>query len=74
MKNKELLTILIKKLEKEIDNTHYDYYTQEGQILDKIEQLLNIIKVMNGETPFDDWYIEDLKDVYGNEEVGSEKE
>ena len=74
MENKELLTILIKKLEKEIDNTHYDYYTQEGQILDKIEQLLNIIKVMNGETPFDDWYIEDLKDVYGNEEVGSDKE
>lgn len=65
--NKELLTILIKKLEKEIDNTHYDYYTQEGQILDKIQQLLNIIKVMNGEMPFADWYIEDLKDVYGSD-------
>lgn len=58
--NKELLDILIKKLEKEIPN--YDYYTQEGKILDLIEQILNIIKVMNGETPFEDWYIEELKD------------
>lgn len=56
--NKELLNILIKKLENSIGN--YDYYTQEGQILDKIEQLLNIIKVMNGEMPFEDWYVEDL--------------
>lgn len=60
MKNKELLNVLIKKLEKSIGN--YDYYSEEGQILDKIEQLLNIIKVMNGETPFEDWYIEELKD------------
>lgn len=58
--DKELLNILIKKLEKSIGN--YDYYTEEGQMLDKIEQLLNIIKVMNGETPFEDWYIEELKD------------
>lgn len=57
--DKELLNILIKKLEKSIGN--YDYYTEEGQILDKIEQILNIIKVMNGETPFEDWYIEELK-------------
>ena len=56
--NEELLNILIKKLENSIGN--YDYYTQEGQILDKIEQLLNIIKVMNGEMPFEDWYVEDL--------------
>ena len=60
MKNKELLNVLIKKLEKSIGN--YDYYSEEGQILDKIEQLLNIIKVMNGETPFEDWYIEELKE------------
>lgn len=59
MKNKELLNVLIKKLEKSIGN--YDYYSEEGQILDKIEQLLNIIKVMNGETPFEDWYIEELE-------------
>lgn len=58
--DKELLNILIKKLEKSIGN--YDYYTEEGQILDKIEQLLNIIKVMNSEIPFEDWYIEDLKE------------
>lgn len=56
--NKELLNVLIKRLEKSIGN--YDYYSEEGQILDKIEQLLNIIKVMNGETPFENWYIEDL--------------
>lgn len=61
MKNKELLDILIKELEKELDSMNYDYYSEEGQILDKIEQLLNIIKVMNGETPFGDWYIEELK-------------
>lgn len=60
MKNKELLNVLIKKLEKSIGN--YDYYSEEGQILDKIEQLLNIIKIMNGETPFEDWYIEELKE------------
>lgn len=58
--DKELLNILIKKLENSIGN--YDYYSEEGQMLDKIEQLLNIIKVMNGETPFEEWYIEDLKE------------
>ena len=56
-KNK-LLNVLIKRLEDSIGN--YDYYSEEGQILDKIEQLLNIIKVMNDEIPFEDWYIEDL--------------
>jgi hypothetical protein len=60
LKNKELLDILIKKLEKSIGN--YAYYSEEGPILDKIEQLLNIIKVMNGEKPFEDWYIEELKE------------
>ena len=58
--DKELLNILIKKLENSIGN--YDYYSEEGLILDKIEQLLNIIKVMNGETPFEEWYVEDLKE------------
>ena len=59
--DKELLDILIKRLEESIGN--YDYYSEEGKILDKIEQLLNIIKVMNGEIPFEDWYIEELKEV-----------
>jgi len=58
-KNK-LLKILIKELEKSIGN--YDYYSEEGQILDKIEQLLNIIKVMNGDIPFEEWYLKDLLD------------
>lgn len=58
-KNK-LLKILIKELEKSIGN--YDYYSEEGKILDKIEQLLNIIKVMNGDIPFEEWYLKDLLD------------
>ena len=58
--NKELLNILIKELEKDIDSMNYDYYSQEGQIADKMQQLLNIIKVMNGEIPFEDWYLEEL--------------
>ena len=67
MKNKELLNILIKKLEKEIDSMSYDYYSQEGHLKECIEQLLNIIKVMNGEMPFEDWYIEHLKDLFKEE-------
>ena len=58
-KNK-LLKILITELEKSIG--YYNYYSEEGQILDKIEQLLNIIKVMNGEIPFEEWYLKDLLD------------
>ena len=55
---KKILEILIKRLEQDIGN--YDYYSEEGKILDKIEQLLNIIKVMNDEIPFEDWYLEDI--------------
>lgn len=58
--NKELLDILIKRLEDKINNFHYDYYTKEGQLADSVEQLLNIIKVMNGEIPFEEWYLEEL--------------
>lgn len=60
--NEKLIKILINNLQKEIDNFNYDYYSQEGQIVDKMQQLLNIIKVMNGEIPFEDWYLEDLLD------------
>ena len=60
MDKKKLINILIKSLEKSIGN--YDYYSEEGQILDKIEQLLNIIKVMNDEIPFKNWYLEELGD------------
>ena len=56
--NKELLNVLIKRLEKSIGD--YDYYSKDGQILDKIEQLLNNIKVMNGEIPFEDWYLDEI--------------
>ena len=61
---KKILEILIKRLEQDIGN--YDYYSEEGKILDKIEQLLNIIKVMNDEIPFENWYLEDI--------LGSDKE
>lgn len=60
-KNK-LLKILIKKLEKDLDSFGYDYYSQEGQIIDKMQQLLNIIKVMNDDIPFEEWYLKDLLD------------
>lgn len=60
-KNK-LLKILIKELEKDLDSFGYDYYSQEGQIIDKMQQLLNIIKVMNGDIPFEEWYLKDLLD------------
>ena len=55
---KKLLNILIKNLQNSIGN--YNYYSEEGPIFDKIEQLLNIIKVMNDEMPFESWYLEDL--------------
>lgn len=54
----KLLKVLIKKLEESIG--YYDYYEEDGPILNKIEQILNILKVMNGDTPFEEWYIEDL--------------
>lgn len=60
-KNK-LLKILIKELEKDLDSFSYDYYSQEGQIIDKMQQLLNIIKVINGDIPFEEWYLKDLLD------------
>ena len=60
-KNK-LLKILIKELEKDLDSFSYDYYSQEDQIIDKMQQLLNIIKVMNGDIPFEEWYLKDLLD------------
>ncbi len=60
-KNK-LLKILIKELEKDLDSFNYYYYSQEGQIIDKMQQLLNIVKVMNGDIPFEKWYLKDLLD------------
>lgn len=60
-KNK-LLKILIKELEKDLYSFSYNYYAQEGYIIDKMQQLLNIIKVMNGDMPFEEWYLKDLLD------------
>lgn len=58
--NKKLLSILIKKLEKNIDEYGGDYGTLDSRLEETLNQILNIIKVMNGEMPFEDWYLEDL--------------
>ena len=60
--DKELLNILINKLEKDIDRYCGDYGTLENRLEDTLCQILNILKVMNGEMPFEEWYIEDLKE------------
>lgn len=51
--DKELLNILINKLEKDIDNYCGDYGTLENRLEDTLNQILNILKVMNGEIPFE---------------------
>ena len=58
--NKKLLNGLIKKLEENINEYNGNYGTLESRLEDTLNQILNIIKVMNGETPFEDWYLEDL--------------
>lgn len=58
--NKELLNVLIKKLEENINEYGGDYGTLDSRLEETLNQILNIIKVMNGEMPFEDWYLEDL--------------
>ena len=60
--DKDLLNTLIKKLEKDIDGYCGDYGTLENRLEDTLNQILNILKVMNGEIPFEEWYIEELKE------------
>lgn len=60
--DKDLLNTLIKKLEKDIDGYSGDYGTLENRLEDTLNQILNILKVMNGEIPFEEWYIEELKE------------
>lgn len=60
--DKELLNILINKLEKDIDGYCGDYGTLENRLEDTLRQILTILKIMNGEIPFEEWYIEDLKE------------
>lgn len=60
--DKELLNILINKLEKDIDRYCGDYGTLENRLEDTLRQILTILKIMNGEIPFEEWYIEDLKE------------
>ena len=63
MENKKIIDILIKKIEKEIPN--YDYYSEDGKIFYLIEETLNILKIMNGEMPFGDCYLEELLESEG---------
>ena len=58
--NKELLNVLIKKLEKNIDEYGGDYGTLDSRLEETLNQILNIIKVMNGEMPFEDWYLDEI--------------
>lgn len=60
--DKELLNILINKLEKDIDRYCGDYGTLENRLKDTLRQILTILKIMNGEMPFEEWYIEYLKE------------
>lgn len=60
--DKELLNILINKLEKDIDKYCGDYGTLENRLKYTLCQILTILKIMNGEMPFEEWYIEDLKE------------
>ena len=60
--DKELLNILINKLEKDIDRYYGDYGTLENRLEETLRQILAILKIMNGEMPFEEWYIEDLKE------------
>jgi flagellar capping protein FliD len=59
-KNKELMNILIKKLEKDINDYFGDYGTLERRVEQTFYQILNILKVMNGEVPFEDWFLEEI--------------
>ena len=58
--NKELLNILIKRLEENINGYCGDYGTLDSRLEDTLTQILNIIKVMNGEIPFEDWYLDGI--------------
>lgn len=58
--NKELLNVLIKKLEKNIDEYGGDYGTLDSRLEETLNQILNIIKVMNNEMPFEDWYLDEI--------------
>lgn len=58
--NKELLNILIKKLEENINEYSGDYGTLDSRLEETLNQILNIIKVMNGEMPFENWYLDEI--------------
>ena len=58
--NKELLNVLIKKLEKNIDEYGGDYGTLDSRLEETLNQILNILKVMNNEMPFEDWYLDEI--------------
>lgn len=58
--NKELLNVLIKDLEDDIDNYIGNYGTIDERLNYTLNKILNILKVMNGEMPFEDWYLDEI--------------
>ena len=61
MENKKILNILIKKLEKNIDEYCGNYGSLEHRLEETLHQILDILAFMNGETHFEDWYLEKIK-------------
>ena len=58
--NKKLLNILIKDLEHDIDNYIGNYGTIDERLNYTLTKILNILKVMNGEVPFEKWYLDEI--------------
>lgn len=56
----KLIKILIKKLEKNIDKYCGDWGTIDHRVKETFIIILNLLKVMNDENPFTDWYLEEL--------------
>ena len=48
--NKELLNVLINKLEKDIDSYCGDYGTLENRLEDTLHQILTILKILKGDS------------------------
>lgn len=62
--NKEI-KMLIKDLEKNIDNYCGDYGTLEHRLEETLEKILNILKIINGEkieNVYSEFFIERLKE------------
>ena len=59
--NKKILDILIKRLEEDINKYYGDWGTLEHGVEDTFNQILEILKVMNGEISFEFCNLEELE-------------